>query len=101
MMILRPFNINDAPTILSWCRVKHAFAMPCKKELPRHKAPDGCNSSHNCTIYPIILAVTATIRTFVASIRQTIIRNDDEKNIEDCAVERIGTDNHSWSVDVA
>ena len=24
-MILRPFNINDAETILSWCKDKHAF----------------------------------------------------------------------------
>ena len=23
-MTLRPFNINDAPTILSWCKDKHA-----------------------------------------------------------------------------
>ena len=24
---LRPFNINDAPTILSWCKDKHAFRL--------------------------------------------------------------------------
>ena len=27
MMTLRPFNINDAPTILSWCKDKHAFRL--------------------------------------------------------------------------
>ena len=27
MMILRPFNINDALTILSWCKDKHAFRL--------------------------------------------------------------------------
>ena len=27
MMILRPFNINDAETILSWCKDKHAFRL--------------------------------------------------------------------------
>ena len=27
MMILRPFNVNDAPTILSWCKDKHAFRL--------------------------------------------------------------------------
>ena len=26
-MTLRPFNINDAPTILSWCKDKHAFRL--------------------------------------------------------------------------
>ena len=26
-MTLRPFNINDAPTILSWCMDKHAFRL--------------------------------------------------------------------------
>ena len=26
-MILRPFNINDAETILSWCKDKHAFRL--------------------------------------------------------------------------
>ena len=26
-MILRPFNPNDAPTILSWCKNKHAFRL--------------------------------------------------------------------------
>ena len=26
-MCLRPFNINDAPTILSLCKVKHAFRL--------------------------------------------------------------------------
>ena len=27
MMTLRPFNINDASTILSWCKDKHAFRL--------------------------------------------------------------------------
>ncbi len=27
MMTLRPFNINDVPTILSWCKDKHAFRL--------------------------------------------------------------------------
>ena len=27
MMALRPFNINDAETILSWCKDKHAFRL--------------------------------------------------------------------------
>ena len=27
MMTLRPFNINDAETILSWCKDKHAFRL--------------------------------------------------------------------------
>ena len=27
MMILRTFNINDASTILSWCKDKHAFRL--------------------------------------------------------------------------
>ena len=27
MMILRPFNINDAATILSWCKDNHAFRL--------------------------------------------------------------------------
>ncbi len=27
MMILRPFNPNDASTILSWCKDKHAFRL--------------------------------------------------------------------------
>ena len=27
MMTLRPFNINDATTILSWCKDKHAFRL--------------------------------------------------------------------------
>ena len=27
MMTLRPFNINDAGTILSWCKDKHAFRL--------------------------------------------------------------------------
>ena len=27
MMTLRPFNINEAPTILSWCKDKHAFRL--------------------------------------------------------------------------
>ena len=27
MMKLRPFNINDAFTILSWCKDKHAFRL--------------------------------------------------------------------------
>ena len=27
MMTLRPFSINDAPTILSWCKDKHAFRL--------------------------------------------------------------------------
>jgi RimJ/RimL family protein N-acetyltransferase len=27
MMTLRPFNINDAPTVLSWCKDKHAFRL--------------------------------------------------------------------------
>ena len=27
MMTLRPFNINDAPTILGWCKDKHAFRL--------------------------------------------------------------------------
>ena len=27
MMTLRPFNIIDAPTILSWCKDKHAFRL--------------------------------------------------------------------------
>ena len=27
VMKLRPFNINDAPTILSWCKDKHAFRL--------------------------------------------------------------------------
>ena len=27
MMVLRPFNINDAPTVLSWCKDKHAFRL--------------------------------------------------------------------------
>ena len=26
-MTLRPFNINDVPTILSWCKDKHAFRL--------------------------------------------------------------------------
>jgi RimJ/RimL family protein N-acetyltransferase len=26
-MTLRPFNIKDAPTILSWCKEKHAFRL--------------------------------------------------------------------------
>ena len=26
-MTLRPFSINDAPTILSWCKDKHAFRL--------------------------------------------------------------------------
>ena len=26
-MTLRPFNINEAPTILSWCKDKHAFRL--------------------------------------------------------------------------
>ena len=26
-MTLRPFNINDTPTILSWCKNKHAFRL--------------------------------------------------------------------------
>ena len=27
MMKLRPFNINDALTILNWCKDKHAFRL--------------------------------------------------------------------------
>ena len=27
MMTLRPFNINDAETILSWCKDKHSFRL--------------------------------------------------------------------------
>ena len=27
MMTLRPFSINDASTILSWCKDKHAFRL--------------------------------------------------------------------------
>ena len=27
MMTFRPFNINDAETILSWCKDKHAFRL--------------------------------------------------------------------------
>jgi RimJ/RimL family protein N-acetyltransferase len=27
IMTLRPFNINDAETILSWCKDKHAFRL--------------------------------------------------------------------------
>ena len=27
MMKLRPFNVNDALTILNWCKDKHAFRL--------------------------------------------------------------------------
>ena len=62
-MILRTFNINDAPTILSWCKDKHAFRLwsadrykdfPAKPE----EMMEQCMGNH---MYPLTAVVDDTV----------------------------------------
>ena len=43
---------------------------------------------------------SATIRIFLTSNRQTLIKNNNEESIENRATEYLGTGGFSWSVNV-
>ena len=63
MMKLRTFNINDAPTILSWCKDKHAFRLWSAnryKDFPA-KPEEMMEQSTGDNMYPLTAVVGETI----------------------------------------
>ena len=62
-MKLRPFNINDAPTILSWCKDKHAFRLWSAdryKDFPA-KPEEMTEQYEGNNVYPLTAVVGDTI----------------------------------------
>ncbi len=62
MMKLRPFSINDAETILSWCKDKHAFRLWSADRYKEFPTQNGrsivdieWSKCHHITVIPIIL----------------------------------------------
>ena len=63
MMKLRPFNINDAETILSWCKDKHAFRLWSAdryKDFPA-KPEEMMEQYEGDNMYPLTAVVGETI----------------------------------------
>ena len=58
-MTLRPFNINDAPTILNWCKDKHAFRLWCADRYKDYPAkPEEMMEQYNSNnMYPLTAVV--------------------------------------------
>ena len=62
-MKLRPFNINDAETILSWCKDKHAFRLWSAdryKDFPA-KPEEMMEQYEGDNMYPLTAVVGETI----------------------------------------
>ena len=62
-MKLRPFNINDAPTILTWCKDKHAFRLWSAdryKDFPA-KPEEMTEQYEGNNVYPLTAVVGDTI----------------------------------------
>ena len=58
-LTLRPFNINDAPTFLSWCKDKHAFRLWSADRYKDHPAkPEEMMEQYNSNnMYPLTAVV--------------------------------------------
>ena len=65
-MTLRPFNINDAPTILSWCKDKHAFRLWSADRYKDYPAkPEEMMEQYNSNnMYPLTAVVDNLIMVF-------------------------------------
>ena len=91
-MTLRPFKINDAPTILSWCKDKHAFRLWSAdryKEFPAQ--PDEMMEQYKGeNMYPLTAVVEEEIKRikalFVLALSSWTIRNEVKAMASRCCI---------------